>query len=461
MAFRTRIALVIVLVGFMAARAPAQGPLAAELEARIDALAAAALEAPGAVGLSVAVGVGDRVVYAKGFGLAEVEHKVPADAETLFRIGSVTKQYTAAAVMRLVEQGKLSLDDPIEKVLPEYPAPAKPVTIRRLLDHTSGIPSYTGNHAFMMRDASLELTPQEMLATFKDAPLDFEPGTEFKYNNSAYYLLGLVIEKASGKPYPQYLADEFFTPLGLKRTRYESNREVIPNRAQGYDFQNGKLLNDRPIGADVPGAAGSLLATAADLVRWQIALTGGEVVTPSSYEQMSTGLVLPDGTPTNYGFGLAIGTLEGRRAVQHGGGIFGFNSMLAYYPEQKVSVAVISNSDAVSSGRLARVIAAAALGLESASAKDLAIDPETIARFAGHYAFETIPLEIRIFGHEGRLFSQATQQPEIRLLYQGGAEFRADFDRSVRIVFPETTDGPAASLTLHQGGQSFIAKRKP
>lgn len=430
-----------------------------ELAAKIDAIAAKALTQPSAVGLSIAVARGDQVVFAKGYGKADLETEFDANKDTLFRIGSVTKQFTAAAVMKLVEQGKLSLDDTLASLLPEYPATAKPITVRQLLTHTSGIWSYTNDGKFMSRETMLELKPSEVVATFKDHVPDFEPGTKWRYSNSGYYLLGEIIAKVSGKPYAKFVKDEFFTPLGL-RTRYESNRDVIPNRAQGYSFEKGVIANDLAMGADVPGAAGSLLSSAEGLVRWNIALTSGNVVSLKSYEQMTTKTALPDGKSKGYGFGLGIDEWEGRPMISHGGGIFGFLSQLAYYPKDGLSVAVISNCDGLPPAKIAEEIAIAALDIKEFVPADLEVPAEEVARFVGEYAFTDIPLELKVFERDGKVWARATGQRENRLLYQGKGEFRAEFDPKVKFVFPEGS-GPAEGLVLHQRGEQTAKRKKP
>lgn len=429
------------------------------LAAAVDVIATRALAQPNAVGLSIAVARGDRLIVSKGYGTANLESGSPVDDQTMMRIGSVTKQFSAAAVLKLVEQGKLSLDDTLDKLLPDYPKTAKPVTLRQILNHTSGIWSYTDDGKFMERDSTLELSPDEVLATFKDKPLEFDPGTKWNYSNSAYYLVGEIIEHAAGRPYAQFVQEELFAPLGLSRTRYESNREIIPNRAQGYAFDGGKILNDQPIGADVPGAAGSLLSTAADLVRWNIALAGGKVVSPDSYRLMTTTTVLPSGRDAEYGLGLGIDTFEGRKRISHGGGIHGFTSMLGYLPDEKLTVAVISNCEALNPGKVADSIMRAALGIAEFVPKDLPVSDAELARFTGIYAFETMPLELTVSVQDGKVLAQATGQKATRLLYQGNGEFRADFDPQVKFVFP-AGDGPAPGFTLHQNGQ-HPAKRKP
>jgi CubicO group peptidase (beta-lactamase class C family) len=213
-----------------------------------------------------------------------------------------------------------------------------------------------------MESVARELSHAELLALFQDVPFGFEPGTAFLYNNSGYYLLGMILEEVTGDSYAEHLASSLFEPLGLTRTRYGSSTDIIPNRAQGYRVtEEGQLENDWAIGMSQPGAAGALLSTAGDLVRWQLALVSGQVVSEDSYVEMTAPYLLADMRESAYGFGLMRGELDGRRVVSHGGGIFGFNSYLAHYPDEELSVAVISNSEAYSSQELAERIARLAL----------------------------------------------------------------------------------------------------
>ncbi len=335
-----------------------------ELAAKVDAIARKWLEMPGAAGLSIAVGRQGEVLLARGYGLADLELEAAANAETMFRIGSVTKQFTAAAILRFVERGDIGFDDDLSLYLPGFSLQGRQVTIRQLLNHTSGIKSYTNLGPGWSSKWPMELSHSELLALVEDQPFDFEPGTSFAYNNTGYYLLGMVLEEVSGKSYAELLQEELFEPLKLARTRYDSNVDLIKNRAQGYAFDAGTLRNDQVIGMSQPGAAGALISTAQDLVRWQIALTSGKIVSSESFESMCTSAVLPDGRDTRYGFGLFVDELAGRKRIQHGGGIFGFNSILAWYPEADVHVAVISNSEALPSGKVADEIASLALGTD-------------------------------------------------------------------------------------------------
>lgn len=447
------------------ALAPAQAPRATAdaaapdpaMEARVDALAAEFLARPGGVGLTIGIARKGQVLLAKGYGLADAELDVRADGETLFRIASVTKQFTSAAIMQLVEQGKLSLDDTLEKLVPEFPTPGHTVTLRQLLNHTSGIPSYTDIGEEWLSKLPNELTDAELLALVRDKPFDFEPGTKRYYNNTAYYLLGMILAKQDGTTYGEYVRRKLFEPLGLQRSRYDSNQELIRNRAQGYALQDGKLVNDIPLAMGQPGGAGGLLSTGGELVRWSMALTSGKVVSPESFALMTTPTVLPDGTDTHYGFGLEVGEFEGRKCIRHEGGIFGFNSVLLWLPDEDAHVAVVSNGEALPSDRLGNELCYVALGIERAPVKDEPTTPELRARLAGNFQLEGAPMEARVFEEGERLKCQATGQDAFGLKWQGGQEFRADFDGDVRIVF----DADAQGFTLHQGGGSIHAARLP
>lgn len=447
-------AVAFVLAATAAAQTPSQGD--PDLLAKVDAAVAARLAKPPAVGFSVAIARGGEVLVEKGYGKADLEFDAMADAHTMFRIGSVTKQFTAALVVRAAREGKLALSDELGKFVPEFPLQGKKVTIEQLLDHTSGIPSYTDVGEAWQKLWPMELSHAELLALVADKPFDFEPGTEFRYNNTGYYLLGMVLEKVHGKSYAKVIADEVAKPLGLKKLRYDSNGDLIKNRAQGYTVHYGRLANDEPLGMSQPGAAGALLATAGDLVRWSMALAGGKVVTPEDFARMCKPTVLPDGSNTGYGFGLVVTELQGQRAVHHGGGIHGFNSVLIFLPDQDLHVAVVSNLEQASSERLAQSLLKSVLAIPEFVAKDLPLPGELPQQLAGSYRLAQIDLELEVRFAEGKLTAQGSGQRAFGLLFQGGREFRADFDHEVKLVFGD--DGK--SLTLHQGGGVFVGKRR-
>lgn len=428
------------------------------LSAAVDSLARAELAGGRAAGLGIAVARHGEVLVSRGYGLADLEHEVPVTERTVFRLGSITKQFTAAAIMKLVEAGKLSLDDELTKFLPDYPTGGRRITVRHLLTHTSGIKSYTGLGPKWREKVRLDLSHEELLALFRDEPFDFEPGAKFLYNNSGYYLLGMIIERVTGQSYATYLTETFFRPLGLESTSYCDERAVVKDRARGYSTWQGTLVNAEPLSMTQPYAAGALCSTARDLVRWQEALAGGKVVSASSYRAMTTSGKLDNGTETGYGFGLGLSKLEDRPLVGHGGGINGFVTHLAYLPGEELTVVVLANAEGANPERLGWRITLRALGVQEQVVKALPLEPSALARYEGTY--DLGPLQLRVFAEGGRLRAQGTNQAALDLVYQGEDTFVVDPALAVGIKLVFKVEGARASeLTLHQGGLVMPAPR--
>ncbi|MGE0556081.1 MAG: serine hydrolase domain-containing protein [Gemmatimonadales bacterium] len=323
-------------------------------EERVDSLAAAKIAAGPLAGIQIGVARGGKVIFARGYGMASIELNVPATTRTVYRIGSVTKQFTAAAIMQLVEQGKVSLDDEITKYIPGFPTQGHKVTVHHLLTHTSGIKSYTSLPSWEKQQL-LDLTHDELLALIANEPFDFAPGEQWRYNNTGYYLLGMIVEKASGQPFDEYLEQHIFRPAGMPSSSYCHERSIVPNRAQGYEAKDGELVNDGHISMNTPGGAGALCSTVTDLIRWTDALSKHRVVSAESYRTMTTPASFGDGQTTlgrpgqrggdvSYGYGLMLSKVDGHRRVAHGGGINGFRTQLAHYPDDDLVVAVLINS---------------------------------------------------------------------------------------------------------------------
>jgi D-alanyl-D-alanine carboxypeptidase len=407
---------------------------ASSLAAQVDAIAGRAV-AEGVPGMAVLVQRKGEPPIARGYGFANLELSVPASAETLFRIGSITKQFTAAAVLQLAEQGKLKLDDELAKHLPDAPVHGRKVTIEQLLNHTSGIHSYTARPDLRML-ALRPHTPAEIVALVKDAPPDFEPGASWRYNNTGYVLLGMVIEKVSGLPYARYLEENVLPRAGLTRTVYCDNAPILGNRAAGYGERRGKPVNAGHIDMSFPFSAGALCSTVGELSAWARALESGKVVSAASYAKMITPAKTADGKPSDYGFGLGIGELEGHRKIAHGGGINGFSSGALRLPDDDVTVVVLCNSEDAPAGLLADQLARAALGLPIAEPKDLPLPPEEAARFEGRYKLGEV--ELLISARAGKLFLRAANEPEdeAALAYQGGGEFAMKSGQRLRFRPP-------------------------
>jgi CubicO group peptidase (beta-lactamase class C family) len=297
---------------------------------------------------SVLVAEGDTVVFEQSAGRANVEWEIANAATTKFRIGSVTKQFTAAAILLLEERGKLQVDDPIAKHISGVPAAWQPITLRHLLNHTSGVPNFTGLPKYKEWKIS-GLPASLLLEQVRDLPLDFEPGTKYKYSNTGYVLLGWVAELASGQTYREFVQKNIFEPLGMTASGYDSGVAIIPQRAAGYDVGAVGLRkrNANYIDMRTPGGAGALYSTTGDLLKWTRALFGGKLLKPASLEKMTTP------AKGDYAFGLLVGTKDGRKRITHAGGIDGFGSFLAYFPETEVTIVVLSNVEGPAASQLA------------------------------------------------------------------------------------------------------------
>lgn len=290
-------------------------------------------------GLALAVVRDGKLVKARGYGLASVELNVPVTPETVFEIGSVTKQITAAAVMLLVEEGKVNLDDPVGKHLPGTPDAWARVTVRHLLTHTSGLKNYTGLKGFELTE---RLKREEFIRLVAAHPPAFAPGDAHSYGNTNYSLLGYVVEAASGQPYWRFVAERIFRPLGMNATRDRDPHEVIPNRAEGYEWEGGRLVGRDYDLTDV-FAAGATVSTVLDLVKWDAALAGEKLLRRSSLEQVWTPTRLNDGRTHPYGLGWYVETLRGHGRVRHNGQTAGFAASIARYREDRVTVIVLTN----------------------------------------------------------------------------------------------------------------------
>lgn len=343
--------------------------------------------APDGPGAAALVARGGEILFLGAAGMADLELGVPLAPDMVFEIGSITKQFTAAAIMMLAEEGKLAVGDPITKHLPDYPSYGTGITIEHLLTHTSGIVSYTGIPGYMASKVMQDVTPAELIDVFKDLPVEFAPGERWAYNNSGYILLGAIVEAASGMSYADFVEQRIFEPLGMRQAYYGSSSRIIPGRASGYDGGEDGVVNQRYLSFTQPYAAGSLMMTVEDWYRWSRALFGGEVVSAESLDLMTTPFVLTNGDTTQYGYGLGTGDVRRHRAIRHGGGIFGFATDGIYLPEEDVYVAVFANTTAndVGPGLVATRLAAAAVGDPYPQFAAIDVPEETLRRYVGVY----------------------------------------------------------------------------
>lgn len=423
----------------------------AALQTQFDQLLQAQYPADGP-GAAVLVTRKGQVIYQKAVGMADMELDVPLKTDHVFRIGSVTKQFTAAAILKLAEQGKLGLQDEITKFIPDYPTQGKKITVEHLLNHTSGIKSYTSMEEWTPMVHRKDFTPTELVDFFKNQPMDFDPGTQYRYNNSGYILLGVIIEKVSGKSYGAFIDEEFFKPLSMRHSYYGHVKPLIKNRANGYtEGEPSGFANADYLSMTQPYAAGSIMSTVEDLVTWTQAVHSGKVLKPESLKKAFTPNILPDGTNTYYGYGWQTGNLMGSQTIEHGGGIHGFLSMLLYVKQEDVCVAILTNCDCNGPEPLADKFAALAAG-KSLSPTAIKVETSVLEQYVGVY--ENDKKEQRIITLEdGGLKSQRTGGSKFNIMPYAADQFY--FENSLsRIRFVRDTKG-AKKVT-----KAFVSDRK-
>jgi CubicO group peptidase (beta-lactamase class C family) len=403
---------------------------------------------------TVLVAQDGKVILDKGYGFADLEWEVPNTPTTKFRLGSITKQFTATSILLLEERGKLKVEDPVKKYMPDAPAAWDKVTIFHLLTHTSGIPSFTSFPDYRSREAEA-ITPEKLVAWFRDKPLEFEPGEKWNYSNSGYVLLGYLIEKIGGQCYSDFVQQNIFTPLGMKDSGYDSNSTVIAHRAAGYSRDEKGPHHAGYVDMSIPFSAGALYSTTEDLLRWEQGLFGGKVLKPESLAKMTTPF------KQDYAFGLSISTANGRKMIGHGGGIEGFNTFLAYYPDDKLVVAVLANINGPVpdqlAGKLAQVVHGEKVVLAS-ERKEIAVSPAILKTYVGTYEL-TPAFSITVTLEDGQLMTQATNQPKLPVFAESETLF---FLKVVdaQVEFVKNDKGEVTNLVLHQGGRDVEGVKK-
>ena len=302
---------------------------------------------------AVLIGQNGKVLFQKAYGSANREWNIPNTTQTRFRIASLTKQFTAAAILILQDQGRLKVSDAISRYLPNLPSEWQPITIHQLLTHTSGLPEYTSPPEIERTLNLTGATPQQLLNLVKQQPLIFTPGSRLHYCNTGYLLLGMIIEKVSGLDYPTFLNRNIFTPLQLNQTGYDIRSHILPERASGYWIRNGRVENAGYVDASIPFAAGGLYSTIGDLYKWNEALANGRLLSVESRRAMFTPYPEAELSGMHYGYGVVITEKFGQLRYYHGGGIHGFASAIERYPETNICVVVLSNEEEVKSWELA------------------------------------------------------------------------------------------------------------
>jgi len=439
----------------------------AELVARLDSLARDFLKEAPAIGATVAVVRGSDTLLLTGVGERDRDRHLPAETGTIYHIGSITKQFTSAAILRLVDAGTLSLADSLGKLLPQYPQ-WRNVTLRQLLNHTSGIHSYTTSGEWP-RHWKEDLKPAAIVDFVAKDTFDFAPGTQWRYNNTGYMLLGMVLERTTGVPYAEYIRRTFFVPFSMRSATYCPSRPTDKAYASGYDLNAGRIEPTKYLSMTQPWAAGALCMSVPDFLRWQTALTTGQVVPAATYARMSTSDTLSTGGLTNYGFGLMPARLGTRTMIHHGGDVHGFSAEQLWLPDDSLRVVVFTNTLGSNPEFLARNLASTVIGLPLRTKTKL---PQSVflaaadrAKYQGMYDI-VLPsgrvLPLRVFGDADGLAAkgEAPGQGTIRLVYLGSDSFGAEFDASLRltVVFE---NGAAVKARLMQGGVTMEGARRP
>ena len=411
----------------------------------IDELLAKAYPTDGP-GASVIVIKEGRTLLRKGYGMADMELGVKVEPDMVFRLGSITKQFTAVSILMLAEQGKLSLSDDVTKFFPDFPTKGRTITVEHLLTHTSGIKSYTSIPAWLSMWRK-DMTVAELIDLFKNEPADFEPGVQWSYNNSGYILLGAIIEKLSGMTYEQFLQKNIFDPLGMKHTFYGSATRLIPRRVPGYTLTKDGLHNAEYLSMTQPYAAGSLLSNVDDMALWDAALYTDKLVKQPSLQRAWTPYVLKDGTPTGYGFGWSKFQYEGRTLIEHGGGIHGFSTIGIRAPEEHVYVVILTNRDYQTPDDVGLRVAALAIGKPMHDAVAVAVAPADLEPLAGVYQInEKETYTVR--RDAAKLFIQRSGGRSNEVFPLSSTEFFYDKETLDRLTFARDATGKATGLKV-------------
>ncbi|MGZ5247077.1 MAG: serine hydrolase [Flavitalea sp.] len=399
---------------------------------------------PDGSGATVLIARKGEIIYQKAFGMANLELEAAMQVDNVFRIASITKQFTAIAILQLMEQGKLSLQDEITRFIPEYPTGDHKFTIEHLLTHTSGIADYSALGDTLRSRG--DLTPVQMIDIFKNLPMRFAPGTKWEYSNSGYFLLGYIIEKITGKTYAQYLNENIFKPLGMTGSQYASDTRLIMKRATGYTAGENGYENAPYLSMTHPYAAGSIQSTVGDLFKWQQAVVSYKLVKKETVDRAFTKYRLADGNETLYGYGWRVGNVYASTSLWHGGLISGFRSMAIYLPQQDVFVAILSNCDCNSLEIVAPKIAALTAGRTNEH-REIAVPSMVLQGYTGVY--ENYKGQQRIITVSGnKLFSQLGRGPKSLIKSYEKDKFYYDADAMATIEFAGNKKGKVEKLIM-------------
>lgn len=374
-------------------------------------------------GCEVLVAMQEQIVYKKAVGSADLELIVPLKSDMVFNLASITKQFTAIAILQLVEQGKVSLQDSLQKFIPDYPSKGHTITIENLLTHTSGIKDYMQIDYRSPNMERWDFMPKQLIDSFKNHALSFEPGTRFSYSNSGYYLLGYIIEKISGIRYQDYIQENLLKPLGMIHTYFDSDGIIIPNRVNGYRKEGAIFKNVDYWSPTIEYAAGGLISNVDDLFKWHVGLNSYQIIKKETLQKAFTSYKLKDGTETGYGYGWFLKTSNGIKSIEHQGGLPGFQTNEIYFPDEGVFIAVLCNSGSASVTDISMSISG--IVLKKSLQVGIKIDEKVLDKYCGTYklSIDTSRV-IKIVKENDHLLAIVSETEKLPLLFQSDTKFQ-------------------------------------
>lgn len=425
-----------------------------EINKNVDEYMKAAVEFERFSG-SILIARNGKPIVSKGYGMANVEFDAPNTPQTVFRLASVTKQFTATAIMILQERGRLSVNDSVCKHLAECPPAWQPITIRHLMTMTSGLPNLSGRDLGAL--SGLPVPWEQWFVAIKAKPLVEVPGETFRYNNNGYTVLGLIIERLSGKTYGEFLQENIFAPLGMNRTAYEDPTRIIKNRATGYRYLPGEPVANVPYAEMIRlYAAGGVYSTTEDLLKWDQALYTEKILSRKSIDEMATPFreMFPG---KGYGYGLWRSQQNGRTEIAHGGNLAGFITYLARFPNEKVTVIVLSNNGRGSSLKISRVLSSIVFGASyeiPKERKSITVAPATLEKYIGEYEAKFPPTKYSITIENGKLTFNEAGFLKAELFAESDTDFYLK-TADIQLKFTKDASGSVTGFTVNQGDSTL------